>query len=41
VISGKVLARIMGPDDHNRLFDLALEELQTSGQRYREEFLKR
>ena len=39
-ISSKVLVKIMTPDDHNRLFNLALEEMKGSGDRYREEFLK-
>ena len=32
LISGRVLARTLTPDDHQRLFQMAAEELQSSGQ---------
>ncbi|MCI0739773.1 MAG: ATP synthase F0 subunit B [Gemmataceae bacterium] len=40
LISAKVISRTLTPADHEKLLQLALDELRVSGQRYREEFLK-
>lgn len=40
LLSAKVLHKAITPEDHNRLLNLALEELNQSGERYREQFLK-
>ncbi len=40
LISAKVISRTLTPADHEKLLQLALDELRISAQRYREEFLK-